>query len=1206
MAEFENLKDLAELNLENPKVSEFINILIQKTADPEANFRDWFFNDVLQGLGFSFPSEFHLTDGKIDYGYTVGQYGIGFEAKPPTLSKKENFFTYKDNLLKHIEEVKKYLGNPELHYLIITDGINWYFFSKQSLKKPSKYFLSLKTLQLVNINSTYTLNHLHINKILDTLRRWEDESYKEGLDEKFFNALKNWMEQICNDLKGQVPPENINREGVNLINKLIFIRTLEDIGSLPFNYLRKEMSEYFHKWRKIEGAKKLLQETNEWIYKHYDTELFRHNNFYISPDLWEFLLLANISPATGTMFNPCLYDFNFANIDFDVLGHVYEQYLAELKRERGIYYTRRFIVEYIINNTIGKKADEIVNRAISYLGRGDLESSRESIEEIFGLKILDPAPGSGSFLICAFDVLAKLYLKWEKKYIDIYNKINEENSLHLFRKHGGNSIVANWKEKIILNCLFGCDIDLNAVGVAKLNLWLRLIRTSPEEYYWKDLQDKNITHALPNLSLNIICENSLLGLKTDEVVEYLRSKHELEFKEIIQLEERYRQNFSTDGKTVEEILRKKTKIRGEFEERLKKCLTDSELDMGLTKSATFWFLEFPFLEFDFVIGNPPYIGEEDHKQLFRPIKAVPLLAEYCEGKMDYWYFFCHLGISLLKENGEISFIVPHYWLTAEGANKLVKRIINETEVEEIFDFNEYKVFKESAPGQHNMVFRLKKTKKLGYPLISRLTNLNLTEEQVESALRGEDVEGIIKFKAQRQDKLLDSSGKLHFTEPEFDDICDLITKNAGCGLGGKKGVFNINQGIVSAIDVVSKKTLKRILMRRGRREPTEDEIQQLEKELDIKRGDGVFVISEATLKKWKLNKRERELIKAFHWAEDIENFYAKRNQGHFIIYTPLEKGRMIESNPKNYPTIKRHLDKLQVMITSDCKPYGLHRARNENIFLKEKIVGVRQTPFPTFAYIDYPYYIGMACNIITQKENPTHKISLKAVTAILNSSLSHFWFYHKGKRKGELLQIDEKPLEDFPLKIPDTKTAKLLEKLVDNIRDLKDTYYNLLRHWDIACKALFGNKTISVKQYIKSSSKPVLTESIRITDGTELLDLKIDLQRTKLTLFTNQGDITCNFENRHSALHLIYFLHYQRSVEKKTIKNINKLLELEIPFRLPTVFKEISVVDIFTELEQKFGSNAINPSLINKQIIEDQQKIDEIVKKLYSLRSEVF
>ncbi len=1203
-----NLKDLAELNLQNPRVNEFINTIIQKTGNPEDNFKQWFFKDLLEELGYLLGSEHHLEIGDIDHAYRIGSYGIGFEEKPPLLIAREGVFSYKDSLQKHLEQVEKYLGSPELHFLVLTDGINWYFYSKKSLKSETEYFLSLKTLQLLHPNSDHKLEELHYSKIVDTIRRWEDESYKESLDERFYKALKLWMDQIQNDIKGKVVPKtkDVSAEAVNFVNKLIFIRTLEDIGALPYNYLRNELKEKFHKWRKLDAAKKLLEETNEWIYKHYDTELFTQNNIFISPEVWEFLILGNISPITGVIFNPCLYDFNFSIIDFDVLGHVYEQYLAELKKERGIYYTRRLIVEYIVSKTVGKKAKEIVQEAITLLQKGDFERSKKIMNDnFFGLKILDPAPGSGSFLICAFDQLSELYQNWQDEYIYSYNEANKENSIPLFKEWArGKDVFDDWKEKIVLSCLHGCDLDAKAVGVAKLNLWLRLIRTNPDQYYWKNLQEKNILHALPNLSLNIITGNSLLGINRQETIQEISKEYSEDWKEIKELEKEYKKNFKLDSRIVEKVLSLKEKIRNHLRLKLNKQSRKNYPELELSQTATFWNLEFPFGEFDFVIGNPPYIGEEDHKELFRPIRNTSLIGEFYEGKMDYWYFFCHLGITFLKEGGEISFIVPHYWPTAEGAKRLIQRIVKETKIEELFDFNEYKVFKESAPGQHNMVFRFKKTKELGYPVVSRIIDLRITEDKLKEAFEEKEVAEVERFIAGRQDRLLDSSGKLYFSPKQVTNVCDIIQENTDIRLGGREGICDINQGIVSGPDQINSKILKKILLSEGVLDPTEEQIMALEQKLKLKRHDEVFVISHKTLDKLRLNKKEKGVIRPFFWASDIEPYFTDPQHESYIIYSTKDTIENIE----DFPNLRSHLKRFKSVTelrreTKEGKNkwFHLHWPRRTKIFESLKIIGVRQTDIPTFAYVEIPYYVSMACNIITKKEDAPKKVSLQAITAVLNSQLAHFWFYHRGKRKGELLQIDGKPLEDFPIRIPNTAIAQKLELLAKNITKLKTFNYQLLKEWFNGTRALFGNSTTSVKEYLRSYSMPVLTKSTPVDSQTKLLDFKIALANNMLCFYTNQGLMTYKFKNASNALHLLYSLSYQFFIEKKKNKLIEKIWEIEIPYKYPTIFKEISVQNLFKELAIKFGKNSLNLSKIQKKIKEDEDEINLLVAKLYKV-----
>lgn len=1199
-----DLNDLVELNLDNPKVAGLIEIIIKKTAKPEANFRKEFLDKLIEDLGYILGSEIHLTTGDIDYLYEVGNYVIGFEAKPPSIIEKQGAFIYKDDLKRHLEQVRQYFGDPKLNYLILTDGINWYFYSRKSLLKDPPHYSDFRTTQLLHQKSTHRLEDFKKSKIIDTLQRLEYESEREGLNEKFYRSLKSWVEE-CRDyiIEGNSSEEEAKSEAVALINKFIFIRSLEDFGTLPFNYLRKRVKDYMNSWGRKEGAKRLSRDINDWMFQHYDTELFTNHGAILSAELWEYLILGKLLPKPKSLFTPSLYDFNFANIDFDILGHVYERFLAALKRERGIYYTQRFVVEYIIDNAIREKKTSILIKALKKLDENKLDDSKYIIEnELFGLRILDPAPGSGSFLIYAFDSLTAAYQEWEKNYIHKYNKIHKDDDLPIMRTWSGGHVINDWKEKIILNCLYGCDIDDKAVDVAKLNLWLRLIRYDPEKYYWKKLQNSGISYALPNLSLNLINGNSLIGPQFKHTLDKLK-KYKSEFNQIKKLRTEYIENFRNNVKNIDKIEKLKSQIKKEFRDEIKQILSDEGLDGNLAKLATIWFLEFPFGKFDFVIGNPPYIGEEDHKEMFRPIKASPLLSEYYEGKMDYWYFFCQLGISLLKDDGIISFIVPHYWPKSEGAAKLIKRVINETSVEAVFDFNEYKVFKETAPGQHNMVFRFKKSGKKINPKIALVKDIELTIDEIIKALRGEKIEGVTFYNADRQDKLLDANGKLHFTSKSIDSTCNTIKKIADGVLGGGNGFCNVNQGIVPAIDVVGIKSLKRILRSRGNDDPTEEDILSLEKELGIKRKEGVFVLPVSSLRYFKFNKYEKDLIRPYFRGHQIKRFYTDTKNLYFVIYTTSEKAKNIKNDPQKYPNIKRHLDKYKPVITSDFRPYGLHRARDEKIFISEKIIGLRQTKYPTFAYNTIPYFIAMVCNIITKKET-FPDVNLKAITAILNSKLGNFWFYHRGKRKGELLQIDGRPLGNFPIRLPTKNISKELELKVDDIENSKDTYYKLLYKWDTGVKIICSKSAITLNDLIKWTEHIVLSKcKISIDPDCEIDDIDFMIRDSSLIVSTNIGEDIYYFKKRLTALHILYSLEFLFQVIGVRIDKFKSFLMLKIPYKYRGLFKEKNIKDFYQELDDfaKRKNLTADLSFIKNEILKKEDEINNIVASLYNV-----
>ena len=104
------------------------------------------------------------------------------------------------------------------------------------------------------------------------------------------------------------------------------------------------------------------------------------------------------------------------------------------------------------------------------------------------------------------------------------------------------------------------------------------------------------------------------------------------------------------------------------------------------------------------------------------------------------------------------------------------------------------------------------------------------------------------------------------------------------------------------------------------------------------------------------------------------------------------------------------MDRFKKIITSDFKPYGLHRAREQKFFEGKKIISLRKTIKPYFTYTDFPCYVTQTYFIIKPQD-----INLKFLTGLLNSKLIHFWLRYKGKKQGEQLQIDKAPLLEIPL-----------------------------------------------------------------------------------------------------------------------------------------------------------------------------------------------
>lgn len=134
-----------------------------------------------------------------------------------------------------------------------------------------------------------------------------------------------------------------------------------------------------------------------------------------------------------------------------------------------------------------------------------------------------------------------------------------------------------------------------------------------------------------------------------------------------------------------------------------------------------------------------------------------------------------------------------------------------------------------------------------------------------------------------------------------------------------------------------------------------------------------------------------------------------------------------------YPNLKRHLDKFKDVITSDNKPYGLHRAREEKIFKGESIIAQRKCPSrPSFTYTDFDCYVSATFYVIQ-----TSRINMKYLTGLLNSKLIEYWLRNKGKMQGNNFQIDKEPLLAIPLINADEKITKQIESIVDAILSAK-------------------------------------------------------------------------------------------------------------------------------------------------------------------------
>ena len=190
----------------------------------------------------------------------------------------------------------------------------------------------------------------------------------------------------------------------------------------------------------------------------------------------------------------------FLYIPSDILGQVYERFLGkvirltaghqakveekpEVRKAGGVYYTPTYIVDYIVKNTVGKLVEN------------------KSPKDVASLKIVDPACGSGTFLLGAYQYLLDWHLNWytERK----TSRKNGRKTMPLSRLANGYRLSTAKKKEILLNNIYGVDIDAQAVEVTKLSLLLKVLENASGQL------SLGMERVLPDLGNNIKCGNSL-------------------------------------------------------------------------------------------------------------------------------------------------------------------------------------------------------------------------------------------------------------------------------------------------------------------------------------------------------------------------------------------------------------------------------------------------------------------------------------------------------------------------------------------------------------------------------------------------------------------------------------------------------------------------------------------------------------------------
>lgn len=562
-----------------------------------------------------------------DYGFRLSGSGkkrlFYVEAKKPSVAIKTN--------KESAYQLRRYGSSAQAHVSILTNFEDFIIFdcSRVPNLNDSASVSRLKHIHFEDYVKEFDFIYDIFSHEAVTKGRFDkyvqSDTNKKGsqtLDKEFVESLDSWRKYLATSIalnNKKITDEELNYAVQLTIDRLIFLRFCEDRGVEPYGQLQKAVS-------KGDAYKNLLDLFKQADDK-YNSGLFDFEKDQITPKL----KIDNkvIKWIMEQLYYPiCRYEFSVMPVE--VLGNAYEQFLGkvirttpsgavkieekpEVRKAGGVYYTPQYIVEYIVKNTLGKLIDG------------------KAPKEIDKIKIVDPACGSGSFLVGAFEYLLDYHINWyhQKGYADKKGKDNP------FTPQG--TLTTHEKKRILTNNIFGVDLDANAVEVTKLSLLLKCMEGETEASI---KQQTSMFHerVLPNLDDNIKDGNSLIDTDFYD--------------------------------------------------------NEINLGLERTIKPFSWKKSFPEVfrqgGFDVVIGNPPYV---EFKQLDEKIKkALEPYYESARGKYDLFIPFIERAIKLTKPEGLTSFILPSMFTKRDYGQAIRKYITTNSKIEQLVYFGDFQVF----------------------------------------------------------------------------------------------------------------------------------------------------------------------------------------------------------------------------------------------------------------------------------------------------------------------------------------------------------------------------------------------------------------------------------------------------------------------------------------------------------------------------------
>ncbi len=685
----------------------------------EENTKHRLLEPLFEALGYGrgrVVKEYHIEgDGEVDYMLKSDRPLIFVEAKS-LLDRAENLFeAHREQALGYVRTYRfssDAARTPRPVQWLLLTNFNQFHFIRANENEPTFSFkleeLVVKRELLWELLALPNLDAGRIDELYD-------HAHKAGLDARFLTDLKRWRLLLANGfaLRNQTRSlEELTLASQQLLDRFIFCRMLEAFQLADHDMLVHRFKQYDDLYGGINTvfgprhgiystqvtftfAEYLRQQLFQEIKTRFNTELFTQpllcdqlavDNLILGTLLGHEPLRPEIADACGLQSGQGeilsfrhFYSYDFSRMSLDVMGSVYERFLAhkltqtggriviedtaELRKKEGIYYTPAYIVDYIVQHTLGEKIKPILAEAKALLGYKNFKAAHDKIRQLSQLKVLDPAMGSGSFLLRAFDVVADAYADYNA---ECRRCKKEAGGSALFDASAGIAEeVLDARTHVITENIFGVDLDEQAVEVAKLNLWIRYMAVEKDNLQEK-LRNRQ-RDLLPTLSNNLKHGNSLIA--EAKVAGDTAFVWEKEFPQVM--------GSARVPRAESGVAPGSSKTQtGNLDERSVRRDAEHRTPEACAPQG-----------FDVVVGNPPYERIQT-MQAYAPESVEFLKANYrsaASGNFDIYVCFIERGLQLLKADGVFGYICPNKFFQSEygvetrgilSDGKHVSRIVN--------------------------------------------------------------------------------------------------------------------------------------------------------------------------------------------------------------------------------------------------------------------------------------------------------------------------------------------------------------------------------------------------------------------------------------------------------------------------------------------------------------------------------------------------